>query len=73
MKKAAVADKSIVLDIVCAAFAENQSVNYVVKRDAKKLNRIAALVEYSYEMCLQSGCFAFVPASKVNDYQDCLA
>lgn len=36
MKKATVADKSIVLDILCTAFSENQRVNYVVKQDAKR-------------------------------------
>jgi ribosomal protein S18 acetylase RimI-like enzyme len=55
MKKATAANKSMVVDILSAAFAENNSVNYIVKQDKNRLRRIVALINYSYEICSQFG------------------
>ncbi|WPU97835.1 GNAT family N-acetyltransferase [Mucilaginibacter sp. cycad4] len=55
MKKAAAADKSIVLYILSRAFSKNRSVNYIVKQDKNRLLRIEALMDYSYEVCSQFG------------------
>lgn len=40
-----------VIDILTPAFAENKSVNYVVKNDRRKEARIRALMAYSFDMC----------------------
>lgn len=51
MKTATAADKSAVLALLCEAFAKNPSVNYLVKQDRKRSQRIKALMEYSFEVC----------------------
>lgn len=48
-------DKSLVIDILSKAFDKNNSVNFVVKQDAKRMNRICALMDYSFEVCYRFG------------------
>ena len=55
MIKASQEDKKLIIDILCKAFDKNHSVNFVVKQDAKRLNRIKALMEYSFDICFQFG------------------
>ena len=50
MKKAEYNDKDLIVDILTKSFETNQSVNYIVKQDAKKANRIKALMDYSFEV-----------------------
>ncbi|TDH27002.1 N-acetyltransferase [Segetibacter sp. 3557_3] len=55
MQRANYSDKAIVIDILSCAFAENQSVNYIVKQDHKRLRRIRNLMSYSFDTCFRFG------------------
>lgn len=43
MVRAEANKKSVVIDVLAASFDDNRSVNYVVKQDAKRKNRIRDL------------------------------
>ncbi len=51
MREATVNDKGLIIDILTRAFQDNQSVNYLIPSDSKRLNRIRALMDYSFETC----------------------
>lgn len=51
MIKACYSDKDLVVDILSKAFDSNKSVNFVVKHDAKRPERIRHLMAYSFEIC----------------------
>lgn len=51
MIKAKVDDKPLIIDILSKSFDDNKSVNYIVKQDGKRLKRINALMDYSFEVC----------------------
>jgi hypothetical protein len=55
MKNADYKDKSLVIDILTKSFDTNQSVNYIAKQDGKRLKRISALMDYSFEVCYLFG------------------
>lgn len=55
MLKATRQDKEWVTDILARSFATNNSVNYIVQQDHKKMRRIKALMEYSFEICTLFG------------------
>lgn len=55
MTKASYSDKNAVVSILTASFADNKSVNYIIKQDAKKKHRIRKLMEYSFEYCFWFG------------------
>jgi ribosomal protein S18 acetylase RimI-like enzyme len=55
MKNADYKDKNLVIDILTKSFDLNQSVNYIVKQDGKRLKRIRALMDYSFEVCYMFG------------------
>lgn len=55
MKNANYEDKSLVIDILTKSFDTNQSVNYIAKQDGKRLKRISALMDYSFEVCYMFG------------------
>lgn len=55
MIKADHTDKEHILSILTPAFNSNKSVNYVVKQDSKRQERIRALMDYSFEICRQWG------------------
>ena len=48
-------DKTLVVDILCESFDKNKSVNYVVKQDRRRAQRIKSLMEYSFDMCYLFG------------------
>jgi N-acetylglutamate synthase-like GNAT family acetyltransferase len=48
-------DKSIVIDILSQSFYDNKSVNYVIKDDKNRLQRIRRLMDYSFEICFLFG------------------
>ncbi|HWY37596.1 MAG TPA: GNAT family N-acetyltransferase [Bacteroidia bacterium] len=48
-------DKTLIIDILSRSFDDNQSVNYIVKQDEKRIRRIRSLMDYSFEMCYQFG------------------
>jgi ribosomal protein S18 acetylase RimI-like enzyme len=51
MRKANYQDKPLIVDILTQSFESNQSVNYVVNQNGKRINRIRALMDYSFEVC----------------------
>ncbi|MFZ6023857.1 MAG: GNAT family N-acetyltransferase [Bacteroidota bacterium] len=55
MVNAELSDKNLVVDILTKSFENNQSVNYIAKQDEKKLKRIRALMDYSFEVCYMFG------------------
>lgn len=55
MRKGNVTDKSVVLDILTRSFDINKSVNYVVKQDRRRTERIRMLMDYSFNTCFKSG------------------
>lgn len=55
MIKAANSDKHLILDILTESFDTNQSVNYIIKKDNKRVKRIRALMDYSFETCRRFG------------------
>ena len=44
-------DKELIVTILSNAFNANRSVNYIIKQDAKRFERIRNLMSYSYELC----------------------
>ncbi|MEO8960662.1 MAG: GNAT family N-acetyltransferase [Ginsengibacter sp.] len=55
MTKASYKDKNLFVDILTKSFDANQSVNYIVKQDKKRIKRISALMSYSFEVCYLFG------------------
>lgn len=55
MIEATYADKNIVIDILANSFRDNNSVNYIIKQDAKRNIRIRRLMAYSFEVCRAFG------------------
>lgn len=55
MRKATSSDKSVIVDILTRSFDDNKSVNYVVKQDQNRVDRIAKLMEYSFNVCNEFG------------------
>lgn len=59
MLKAETADKELLTQILSKSFEQNQSVNYIVRQDGKQLNRIDALMDYSFDVCSLFGDIFF--------------
>jgi ribosomal protein S18 acetylase RimI-like enzyme len=55
MTKATRRDKSQVITLLKNSFIDNRSVNYIIKQDRHREERILALMDYSFEMCLRFG------------------
>lgn len=55
MIKADKSHKNLVIDILCQSFDNNKSVNWTIKQDRKRHERIKYLAEYSFETCLLFG------------------
>lgn len=55
MIKANSLDKGLIIELLTKSFEENQSVNYIILQDDKRLTRIHALMDYSFEMCYRFG------------------
>src|SRR6185295_13278719 len=51
MNRAGANQKSLVVDILTESFDDNKSVNYVVKQDEKRKQRIRGLMDYSFDLC----------------------
>lgn len=49
------ADKDIIVSLLSEAFDDNKSVNYIVRQDEKRKDRIKALMEYSFAQCISFG------------------
>ncbi|GAA4803296.1 hypothetical protein GCM10023231_35360 [Olivibacter ginsenosidimutans] len=48
-------DKALVIKILADAFQENKSVNYLVKQDRKRQQRLEYLMDYSFDLCWRFG------------------
>jgi ribosomal protein S18 acetylase RimI-like enzyme len=55
MTRANVKQKNLIVGMLVTTFKDNQSVNFIVRQDEKRLKRIAALMDYSFEMCYHFG------------------
>lgn len=55
MIKAERKDKDLVVDILTKSFDTNQSVNYIIKQDKKRVQRVRSLMDYSFEVCYLFG------------------
>lgn len=55
MMKATKKDESDVVRILSSAFLDNKSVNYIVGQDDRRLDRVQALMRYSFRTCLEFG------------------
>ncbi|WMJ72378.1 GNAT family N-acetyltransferase [Cytophagaceae bacterium ABcell3] len=51
MVKAAYSDKQLVVDLLSEAFDTNNSVNFIVKQDKKRKERVKHLMAYAFDMC----------------------
>lgn len=51
MRRGNADDNQLVIDILEKAFDDNRSVNYVVKQDRKRRERIRGLMDYSFNVC----------------------
>lgn len=51
MKRVDSSQKSVVVDILSRSFDDNKSVNYVVKQDSNRGERIRGLMDYSFKVC----------------------
>lgn len=48
-------DRQVIVDILSRSFDDNKSVNYIVKQDRERKERIRKLMEYSYDVCKAFG------------------
>ena len=48
-------DKDLIVDILTNSFDDNKSVNYIIKQDRKRVERIRNLMDYSFEVCYMFG------------------
>lgn len=55
MIRAGYKDKQLVTNILAASFNDNKSVNYIVKQDSKRDQRLRSLMEYSFDVCYLFG------------------
>ena len=55
MLKARYSDRNLVVDILSESFDDNQSVNYIIKQDGKRRERLRRLIEYSFDVCYWYG------------------
>ena len=55
MIKAKYTDKSLIVNILANSFDDNKSINYIIKQDKKRNQRIRKLMEYSFEVCYLFG------------------
>lgn len=51
MLKAQTNDRDTVIDILTAAFDANRSVNFIVRQGPERIQRIRALMSYSFDIC----------------------
>jgi ribosomal protein S18 acetylase RimI-like enzyme len=51
MRRATASQRTLIVDILSKSFDDNRSVNYVVKQDTKRKERIKGLMDYSISVC----------------------
>ncbi|MEJ2901685.1 GNAT family N-acetyltransferase [Pedobacter panaciterrae] len=55
MIKAKMSDKKWVTGMLASSFSDNPSVNYILSGDRRRPERILALMDYSFELCMRFG------------------
>jgi GNAT superfamily N-acetyltransferase len=55
MKEANLNSEELIIEILAKSFNANQSVSYIIKQDGNRLNRLRALMKYSFRLCLMFG------------------
>ena len=55
MIKATYSDKNTIVEILAGSFNDNKSVNYIVKQDKLRRERIKKLMAYSFDVCNSFG------------------
>lgn len=55
MRKAERSEKREIIDLLTNSFIDNKSVKYIIKEDQNRNQRIAALMDYSFEQCNRFG------------------
>jgi GNAT superfamily N-acetyltransferase len=55
MIKAKKNDKKWITDLLVRSFSDNPSVNYIICGNRRRPERIAALMEYSFDICMRFG------------------
>jgi len=55
MQRAINAERNIVVEILTQSFSDNKSVNYTIKQDSRREQRIRKLMEYSFDVCKMFG------------------
>ena len=55
MRRAKYEEKNLIVDILTQSFESNQSVNYIIPQDEKRIKRIRTLMDYSFEVCYLFG------------------
>lgn len=55
MLTATYSDKAFIVEILANSFDNNSSVNYIIKQDRKRLQRIKGLMNYSFDICFHFG------------------
>ncbi|MGN6214484.1 GNAT family N-acetyltransferase [Parafilimonas sp.] len=51
MRRAGKSDKVLIVDMLTKSFDTNASVNYIIRQGKKRIKRIRALMDYSFEVC----------------------
>lgn len=55
MIKAKMSDKKWITEQLVSSFSDNPSVNYIISGDRRRPQRITALMDYSFELCMRFG------------------
>lgn len=55
MIRASYSDKAFITQLLVDSFYENASVNYIIKQDTRKEQRIKGLMNYSFDVCYLFG------------------
>ncbi len=55
MIRAEYKDRNRIINILAKSFDDNKSVNYIIKQDKKRVERMKKLMEYSFEVCYLFG------------------
>lgn len=55
MIRASNSDRKLIVELLTQSFEDNQSVNYIIQQDKRRLQRIRALMRYSIGVCCLFG------------------
>ncbi|MDB5245985.1 MAG: family N-acetyltransferase [Segetibacter sp.] len=55
MIKAGKIHKQVAIDILSECFESNKTVNYIIKQDSRRKERIRDLIDYSFDACINCG------------------